>query len=742
MRLMTILGLVMMMAACRHESGEKLLTHVHPLTGTAPSLREGGAPGQYAGTGQTIPAVTAPFGMTQWTLQTRSKEDPCVAPFYFLDGMAEGFRMSHWMSGGCLSDYGSFTLSPVSGQFTLQPSSRKAAYFFDNDCHSPGYSAVHMPAFELITEITATRRCGFFRVSWLNPNDAMIVIDVNNDHGEGFLEIIPGRNEIVASNPVRGIFGREGEPAGFSGHVVISFDSEFESYGTYAGSDYHRGETTVAGEEAMGGFVTLKLNPDLMMTRIRVGTSFTSIEQARRNMEAEIPGWDFDATREALEATWEELLGRIEVEGGTPQERNIFYTALYHSCLHPRLFSDADGSYPGFDGDSLVRRAEGFDYYTDFAAWDTHRAQMPLLSLIAPREYRDMVASLIAMAQPEGWLPSSPLRNQHHTASPGDYASIIIGDALMKGVGIDREKAWEFLRKNCFETTATTGEYARGMGRRSPGSYLQLGYIPLEDAVPYAFAPEGQVSRSLEYAFGDWVTAQVAGLLDKKEDEEALLLRALNYSLLYDPDRGWFSGKYADGTFTGEFSENGVMPWLSEATPQQASWAVPHDIPGLIALMGGEESFNQKLETFLTGGNFHLGHSPVYHVPYLFNYSGKWPKTQEVVTSLMRRNFSDDPAGLAGNDDAGQLSAWYVFSAMGFYPVCPGSNEYQLGAPLFPRVRLHAGMEGKGTPLTIEARRSQPKKPFTRVSFNGREIPPVLNHDQIQKGGKLRFIQK
>jgi len=730
------------MLSCQREMGSSLLTHVHPLTGSAPSLRGSsvGRPGLYGDAGQTVPAVTAPFGMTQFTPQTRSGEKPGIAPYYFLDGMTQGIRVSHWTSGTNLSDYGSFTLSPVSGQFTLSPHARKAAFFFDNDHHSPAYCAMHIPLFDLITEVTATRRCGFLRISWLNPNDAMIVIDVNNDRGEGYLEIFPEKNEIVASNPVEGIFPGEGVSAGFSGHMVLRFDNGFESYGTCTGSDYHRGECLIRDQPGMGGFVKLKLDAS-QLSRIRVGTSFTSVEEARANLEAEIPDWDFDSARKALETTWEQLLARAEVTGGTPEQRNIFYTALAHSCLHPRLFSDVSGTCPGFGGDTTLQRAEGFDYYTDFAAWDTYRAQMPLLSLIAPREYRDMVTSLVTAASQWGWLPSASLRNGPQPAATGDYVAAIIGDALMKGFDIDREKAWSLLRRNCFETPGQPEAYARGMGRPSLGSYQQLGYIPLEEIVSFPFRREEQVSRSLEYAYGDWVAAQVARLVGENADEEALRLRAENHTLLFDPEKGWICGKFADGTFTSDFAPDGYVPWLTESTPRQATFSVVHDLPGMVERMGGAEEFRRRLEAFFSDGGYWHGHGPNYHVPYLFNAAGDWAATQHTITRLMAAEYSDDPAGLGGQDDAGQFSAWYVFSAMGFYPVCPGSNTYFAGAPLFPKITLHTGENGKERPLVIETQTKQPGKPFASLRLNGKTITPVLNHDQIRKGGKLLFLQ-
>ncbi len=737
-----IVWLLVMSTACQPTVKKDYLKYVNPLIGTAPFLAENPAEqkGDRTAFGQTIPAVTAPFGMTQWTPQTRHTEEKCVAPFYFLDPQIEGFRATHWTSGSCVQDYGSFTIAPLSGTATLLPHQRKAAYFIDHDKLSPAYCAVHTPAYDVITEITSTKRCGFFRFSWLLPTDPVIVIDVNSDEGQGSVQIFPERNEIVASNPVHRIYNGHGEKAGFSGHIVIRFDTGFESFGTYAGGDYTNGSTTVSGLPGIGAFVRLQLKKD-QVTMVRIGTSFTSIDQARKNLEAEIPDWDFDATRKSLEDTWNQLLGRIDVSGGTEDEKKTFYTALYHSCLHPRLFSDADGTFTGFGGDTAVHRAEGYDYYTDFSAWDTHRAQMPLLSLIAPAAYKDMVTSLITMAEQGGWLPIFPMWNSYTSAMIGDHCTAIIGDAIMKDFDVDAEKAWTYIRKNAFETPEDPVDYADGKGRRSLDSYLQLGYIPLEDVVPYAFHREEQVSRTLEYAYDDWVAAQVARKLGKENDHVELSHRALNYLNVFNPDTGWVVGRYTDGNFTGDYDLDRGEPWITEGTPRHYSWVVPHDIPGLIDVMGGEEEFRERLRDFFDRKAYWHGNEPGHHIPYLFNYTGDWAMTQETVRKILESEYFADPGGLSGNDDAGQMSAWYVFSAMGFYPVCPGSNAYQLAAPLFEKIALNLEKPFyPGKTLIIEGMKTNRNDVFRSVTLNGQPVQPFITHDQIKQGGTLDFL--
>ena len=282
----------------------------------------------------------------------------------------------------------------------------------------------------------------------------------------------------------------------------------------------------------------------------------------------------------------------MDVEGGTPDDLTKFYTALYHSLIHPRLYSDVNGDYPGFNGDTTIHTAEGFDYYGDFSNWDIFRAQMPLLSLIAPQAYENMVKSLIAMAEQGGWLPIFPMWNSYTSAMIGDHSSSIIADAAMKGFDFDLDKAYKYMRKNAYETPENLDDYIDGKGRRALQPYIQFGYIPLEEEVPYAFHRGEQVSRTLEYAYDDWAVAQVAKLLGKTEDYNDLIARSYNYSNVFDTEKGWVNGRYADGSFTEDFDANGKMPFITEGTPKQYTWFVPQDVPGLIELMGGQRKIS------------------------------------------------------------------------------------------------------------------------------------------------------
>lgn len=744
LRLSVFMLVLIILASCVQKEEKNYLQHIDLLIGTGPATtpsatKERGTQEHY---GQTIPAVTAPFGMTQWTPQTHASEKKCLAPFYWGTPTLQGFRATHWTSGSCVQDYGSFTVFPTvrGDHFRFLPSQRKTLYVYDADNSSPAYYAAMLPENNILTEITSTRRAGFFRFSWLYPENPTIIIDVNSDEGKGFIRIDAEKGEIVGYNPVYRIYNGHGQPAGFNGYFAAKFDKPIVKTGTFGNNELFDGINEQQNKNDIGAYITFEMN-DGEVLKMKMGTSFTSIENARSNLEAEIPHWDFEKTKSELEKTWNTLLGRIDVEGGSDDDFTIFYTAMYHSLIHPRLFSDANGDYPEFGGGKSIQKTNGFDYYCDFSNWDIFRAQMPLLSIIAPEYYESMVKSLIVKAEQGGWLPIFPMWNSYTSAMIGDHSTSIIADALMKGFDIDAEKAYHYMRKNAFETPDDLDEYIDGKGRRALESYLRFNYIPIEDEVPYAFHTNEQVSRTLEYAFNDWAVAQVAHKLGKQEDYNELMARSLNYANVFDPDKGWVCGRYGDGTFTDEFDTSGDMFYITEGTPKHYTWFVPHDVKGLIDLMGGQEIFAEKLNAFIDNKEYWHGNEPSHQIPYLFNYTGNWEKTQKTVKNLLQTEYGTGPGGLSGNDDAGQMSAWYVFGAAGFYPVCPGSNEYQLSSPVFEKVTFNLNKKYyPGGKLILETTPENQYNIFSKILLNGNEIAPAITHEDLQKGGKLQFF--
>ena len=736
------LFLLLFIASCSQDRTVDYLSYVDLMIGTGPasttsaeSVSETQRPNPL-----TIPAVTAPFGMTQWTVQIHSDEGECMAPFYSRGTISQGFRATHWINGSCSQDYGSFGIYPTSRdrQFRYLPNQRNTMYMLNTEDLSPAYAKTMFPELGIMAQMTATRRCGFFNFSWLDPKNPTIVIDVNNNQGEGYIRIDIEKQEVYGYNPVNKLYNGAGEPAGLSGYFVAKFDKEIVKYGTYGNNDYQDDSFERKDQEVMGAYVMFDFN-DKETLKMKMGTSFTSIENARKNLEAEISGWNFDETRKNIENDWNELLGRIEVESENEKELTKFYTALYHATLYPRLMSDVNGDYPAFTQDHVIKNTSDFEYYGDFYTQNTAPAQMPLLSLIAPKKYNDMVKSLVAKAEDGQWLPSASMWNNYTSAQTGDFSTTILADAALKGFDFDVEKAYHFMLKNALETPDREA-FMNGAGRRSLEAYIQFGYIPLENEMLEEPTPESQVTRTLEYAFNDWSVARVAEKLGKTSDYENLLLRSFSYSNVFDESKGWMNGRFADGSFTEDYAINKKQAFFNGSTAHLYSWYVPHDIPGLIELFGGEEIFEQRLDDLLKSTKYEHALPVCQHIPYLFNYTGNWEKTQKAVKDLLKQEYSSELGGLSGLEGAGQLSAWYIFSSMGFYPVCPGSNEYQLSSPVFEKVTLHLDKNyypsGKMTLSTDGVARSTV---FRKVKLNGKETGTTLLHSDIQKGAKLRF---
>ena len=688
--------------------------------------------------GQTFPAVGMPFGMTHFTPQTRNSAAKCVSPYYHGDRFLQGIRASHWMSGSCTQDYGSFTLMPVVGQLRVDPEGREEPFQQRRENAAAGRYAVTLDGVGTSLEATGTTRAGIlrFRVSTHEP--AYLVINPNNEQGRGTLEVLPERGEIVGVNPVYRIYAGQGQPAGFSGYVVARLEHPITEHGTWRDGRLSPAGARVEASDSssIGAYARLQVPADGIV-RVKVGTSFTSVEEARRNLEAEIPGWDFDAVQAGAEAAWSELLGRVEVEGGTQEARTMFYTALYHALLLPRTFSDASGSYPAFAGGDETRQADGFVYYDDFSLWDTFRAVHPLQTLLVPDRAADMVRSLLAKAEDGGWLPIFPAWNSYTSAMIGDHASVLIADAYLKGIrGFDADRAYFFMRRNALETPEDTADYLDGRGRRGLSSYLEHGYIPLEDPVLEAFHQGEQVSRTLEYAFDDFAVAQMAGALGRDEDRRLFLERAGNWRNVFDPETRLVRGRHADGSWITPFDATERVDYITEGSSWHYSWFVPHDVAALMESMGGRSTFVARLDSLFEHGLYWHGNEPSHHIPYLYAYAGQPWKAQQRVREIMQAEYDAGPGGLSGNDDSGQMSAWYAFSAMGFYPVAPGMPYYVLGSPLFEKVTLN--LPAGGSFAVVAEGGSEVNRYVQSADLNGSPFDRAwISHEELLRGGTL-----
>ena len=687
--------------------------------------------------GQTFPATGPPFAMTQWTPQTRDGDAKCIAPYYAADTRIQGFRGSHFLSGSCTQDYGSLTLMPLSGDLKLSAAERSSP--ISKEGMRPYLYAATLDDYGIDAQITGTKRAGILSFRFNRAGKAWVLIQCNSVPGDGEVRVDVARQEVTVANPVRRLYAGSGKLAGFSGNFLVRFDHPFRLGGTWSGLAQHPSSAQQLGTQGSPGtWLEFDLKPGETVLA-KVGSSFISLDGARRNLDTEMPGWSFVDVANKAEREWNTALGRLEISD-TGAKRRIFYTALYHSMLLPRVFSDVDGAYPGFADEGRTEFAKGFVYYTDYSLWDTFRALHPLLTILDPNRERDMVKSLIAQGEQGGFLPIYPAWNSYTSEMIGDHAAAIIVDAYEKGIrDFDAEAAYRLMRKNATESPATQELYLDGRGRRALDSYLNYGYIPLEDKVEGAFHKNEQVSRTLEYAYDDFLVGKMAAALGHPEDAALFALRAQNFRNVIDPQTGFARGRHADGTWDSPFDPAVPYKYITEGLPFQYTFFVPQDIPGLIDLVGGRSAFVAKLDALFAGNYYNHGNEPSHHIAYLYDNAGEAWKTQQQVREVMEREYADTPSGLSGNDDCGQMSAWYVLSALGFYPVTPGTPVYQIGTPLFDEATLRFDSGKRFHIRAIGA--SAGKQYIQSATLNGKPLNRVsITHDEIIQGGELVFV--
>jgi len=720
-----LLGLIC--AVCGDIQAQNYAQYVRPLIGTDIRIVQGKTKGSTEERGQIIPATGVPHSMTNWVAQTEPTEQKCHPPYYYFHDTFEGFRASHWMNGSCTQDYGSVTVMPLNGTLKVDPVARASMFEHSAETATPSYYSVLLKRYAVKAELTGLSRSAVMRFYFQKACDHYVVIDPNSDKGVATISVDASKHEICGSNPVYRIYQGAGKQAGFSGHFVVSVDAEIASWGIDSTTTNHH----IA-------WVKLKTKAPINLT-VRVGTSFTDVSHARLNLNGEIGKKTFDEVRKVSSAIWGKTLGQIAVEGKNEEAKIKFYTALYNAHFLPRVFSDADGSYPEFDGGKQIRKMDKGIYYADFSQWDTYRAVHPLFTILDSKRDGDMAYSLVLKGEQGGWLPIFPSWNSYTSEMIGDHCIAMIGDAVMKDIpGFDYNRAYTLMRKNAFTPNTDPASYRDGKGRRALSSYLKYGYVPLEDSVKEAYHKGEQVSRTLEYAYDDFVLAQVAKKLGKTDDYEALMKRAQNYRNVIDPSTGFARGRYANGSWITPFDENKFVPFITEGTPYHYTWYVPQDVAGLMQQIGGKEKFIQRLDTFFEGDYYWHGNEPCHHIAYLFPYAGEPWKTQQWVHKIIDREYNTTPNGLSGNDDAGQMSAWLVFSMMGFYPVCPGQPYYVLGSPSFDKCSISIE---NGKKFVIEAVGASTGKIYIQsATLNGQKYDKsYIQHKDIVNGGILRL---
>jgi predicted alpha-1,2-mannosidase len=716
------------------------------------------------GEGHTYPGATVPFGMVQLSPDTQIKPRKqaygWAAGYRYDDNTIVGFSHTHF-SGTGHSDLGDILLMPISGEPKLErgdvdkPGSGYTSRFHhDNEKSEPGYYAVTLDDYHVHAELTASARVGVHRYTFPQGKPAHVLIDLRTSMYDYPGKVLWSRLRVRADGTVTGFRETRGWAPGRQLYFAMRFsrpltgqqlhDTEqdviYKGFPTPGEKD-PRQRAQIEGRQLVGVFDFGDANTQPLV--VKVAISPVSEDNAIANLDAEVPDFDFDRVRADAKRQWSEALSAVDAQGST-QQRTQFYTALYHTMLGPTLFMDSDGRYRG--PDNAVHQAKGWTNYSTFSLWDTYRALHPLLTLVQPPQHTaDIVNSLLAARResPYGILPVWAFHGLETWCMIGYHAVPVIADAYMKGIGgFDANEALDAM-----VASANYGPYD-GIAQ-----YRELGYVPIDE--------EGEAaSKTLEYAFDDWTISQMAQKLGKPQIAAEFGKRASNWKHAFDPATGFMRARKRDGSFREPFdpTTSGYGSDYTEGNAWQYSWYVPQDVAGLATAHGGadrllaklDQAFDAKVDpkvfehmediTGLIGWYAH-GNEPSHHVAYLYAYAGQPWRTQARLKQIMDSQYAARPDGLAGNDDLGQMSAWYVFTALGFYPVAPGSNQYIIGRPFLPRAALNLP---NGKRFTVIADGLDAQHTYIgSVSLNGTPLPRAwLSHQEILAGGELRFTMQ
>ena len=706
------------------QAGE-ITKYVNPFIGTG--AIDGGL------SGNNYPGATSPFGMIQLSPDTSEAPNWGDASGYDYNRNTI-FGFSHTrLSGTGASDLIDITLMPTSSGRT------SSAFTHDEEKARPGYYQVMLKDETINAELTTTQRNGIHRYQYPAGKDAEIILDMDHsaDKGSWGRRIINSQIRILNDHAVEGYRIITGWAKLRKIYFYMEFSSPILTSTLRDGGRVHENTAVINGTNLHGCFRFGQLNGKPLTCKVAL--SSVSMENARQNMEQEAPHWDFDRYVAAADADWEKQLGKIEVKG-TEVQKEIFYTALYHTMIQPNTMSDVNGEYMAADY-TTRKVANNETHYTTFSLWDTFRASHPLYTLLEPERVTDFVKSMIRQYEYYGYLPIWQLWGQDNYCMIGNHSIPVITDAILKGIpGIDMEKAYEAV----YNSSVTS----------HPNS-------PFEVWEKYGFMPENiqtqSVSITLEQAFDDWCVAQLAAKLNKDADYQRFHKRSEYYRNLFHPKTKFFQSKNDKGEWIEPFDPyqyggNGGHPF-TEGNAWQYFWYVPHNIQALMELTGGTKAFEQKLDTFFTStykseqmnhnasgfvGQYAHGNEPSHHVAYLYNFAGQPWKTQKYVSHILNTLYNNTSSGYAGNDDCGQMSAWYVFSAMGFYPVNPADGRYIIGSPLLDECTLKLAGNKEFRIRTI---RKSPEDIYIQsVTLNGKKHKDFfITHQDIMNGGTMVF---
>ena len=718
--------------------------------------------------GHVFPGATAPFGMVQLSPQTNfevmfkqdgsynSKTYEYCAGYQYRDSIIIGFSHTN-LSGTGHSDLGDFLVMPTTGDLVLDPLKTEngekgfySEFSHDKEEASPGYYQVDLESYHIKAELTASERVGFHQYTFPKSDNAHIILDmvynIYHHENKNVWTFIRVENDSL----VTGYRQTKGWARDKKVFFAMSFSKPFKTYGhkkynkeTYDGF-YRRFNQEENFPEMAGKDIRAYFNFDTKegeKINIKFALSPVSSAGALKNLKTEIPHWNFNKTKEETKAKWNKELSKIEVTTLNDSDKINFYTAMYHTNLSPILYEDVDGQYRGLDQN--IHQSKGFTNYTIFSLWDTYRALHPLFNITQPERNNDMIKSMLAHHDESvhNMLPIWSHYANENWCMIGYHATSVIADAMAKNVG-------DFDKKRALQASINTANvrYFDGLG-----DYIDYKYVPDDKS-------HSSVSKTLEYAYNDWCIAQMAEQINNVQAKEEFINRSEYYNNVYDPKIGFMRPKLADGTFRENFDP---MDTHGQGFIEGNAWNyglyVPQNIDKMISMMGGKEQFSNHLDSLFTIdieekyiaqheditrdgiiGNYVHGNEPGHHIPYLYNWTEHPEKTQERVRMIMRTMYAPTVDGLCGNDDAGQMSAWFIFSSLGFYPVTPGSPYYALGSPLVKEAKMHLD---NGNELIIKAKNQSNENVYVKsVTINGKKlIGTLLSHQEIMNGGEIIF---
>ncbi|MBL7827189.1 MAG: GH92 family glycosyl hydrolase [Saprospiraceae bacterium] len=711
-------ALVILLCATSAVLGQRpapnLLRYVNPFIGTG-------------GHGHTYPGATAPFGLVQLSPDTRIDMmdwDGCSG-YHYSDSLIYGFSHTH-LSGTGVADYCDILFKPFTGEARLDPQEYRAPFKKINEKAEAGYYSVFLDRDDILAELTATEHVGVHRYTFPKSSEfSSLLIDLRHRD-----EVLDAHIEIVGSNEVMGY--RVSKAWAKEQHVyfVAKFSKPFyHNIILDMTKDPIEAQPRLTGKSIVALLDFMNDGP-LVVT---VGISGVSMESARRNLEAQCNHFDFDRTRAQTQNKWQKQLAKIEVESDDDNRKTIFYSALYHTMIAPNIWSDVNGQYRGRD--NQIHLTKGFNMYTVFSLWDTYRACNPLYALLEPKRTNDFIETFLTQSEQSGLLPVWELSANETDCMIGNHAIPVITDAWMKGIrGFDPAVALDAMEKNVLQM------------RLGQEAYRLYGFVPSEQE------PES-VSKTLEYAYDDWCIAQLGKAVNANHFYTTYIRKAQFYKNLFDPSTRFFRARNNGGWHT-PFDPFEVNFNYTEANAWQYRFAVPQDISGLMNMMGGREAFIRELDGLFTAkaettgrnqaditgliGQYVHGNEPSHHMAYLYNYAGEPWKSQQRTRQILDEMYHNRPDGLSGNEDCGQMSAWYVLSALGIYQVTPGDPTYTFGSPIFDKVTIHLD---NGNHFVIDARGASAQKCYIRNAvLNGTDWPNTwISHETVLKGGTLTF---